>query len=91
MDIADTSDEALNINETTTESMGETEHAGNAENTEKLRNTIMVSDISISTVAVENLEYNCDQCNKTNSCEKGLTQHMWMKQYPSKDLRHYLF
>ena len=23
--------------------------------------------------------------------EKGLTQHTWMKQYPSKDFRHYHF
>ena len=31
-----------------------------------------------------NLEnFNGDQCNGTNSSEKGWTQHMWMKQYPS--------
>ena len=42
-------------NETTTESVEETEPAENAENTEKLGNTIMVSEISIFTLAVENL------------------------------------
>ena len=70
----------MNINETTTESV---------EETEKLGNIIMVSDISIFTMAVEILQFNCDQCNRTNSSEKGLTQHMWMKQYPSKNFRNY--
>ena len=46
----------------------ETEPAENAENTEKLGNTIMVS--------VENLQFNCVQYNRTNSSEKGLTQNM---------------
>ncbi len=64
----------MNINETTTESVGETEPAENAENTEKIESTIMVSEISIFTLAVENLQFNCDQCNKTNSSEKGLTR-----------------
>ena len=73
----DTSEEAVNINETTTESVEENEPAENAENTEKLVNKIMVSEISIFTVAVENLQFNCDQCNKTNSSDKGLTQYMW--------------
>ena len=50
MDIVDTSKQAVNINETTTESVGETEPAENAENTGKLGNTIMVSDISIFTL-----------------------------------------
>ena len=67
----------------------ETEPVENTENTEKLGNTIM--EISIFTLAMENLQFNCDQCNRTNSSEKGLTQHMWMKQYPSKDFRHYHF
>ena len=67
----------MNINETTTESVEENEPAENAENTEKLVNKIMVSEISIFTVAVENLQFNCDQCNKTNSSDKGLTQYMW--------------
>ena len=79
---------AVNINETTTESVEETEPAENAENTEKLWNTIMVS---IFTLAVENLQFNCDQCKRTDSSEKGLTKHMWMKQYPRKDFRHYHF
>ena len=35
MDIGDTSEEAVNINETTTESVEKTEPAENAENTEK--------------------------------------------------------
>ena len=36
-----------------------------------------------------NLEkFNGDQCNGTNSSEKGWKQHMWMKQYPSVDFRH---
>ena len=69
----------------------ETEPAENTENTETLGNTIMVSDISIFTLDVENLQFNCDQCNKTNSSDKGLTQHMWMKQNPSEDFRHYHF
>ena len=47
MKIDDTSEEAVNINETTTESVEETEPA---ENAEKLRNTIMVSEISIFTL-----------------------------------------
>ena len=78
----------MNTNETTTESVEETEPAENAENTEKLENTIMVSEISIFTLSVENLQFNCDQCNKRIFSEKGLTQHMWMKQYPSRDFRH---
>ena len=47
MEICDTSEEAVNINETTTESVEETEPAENAENTEKFESKIMVSDISI--------------------------------------------
>ena len=76
MEIADTSEEAVNIKESTTESVEETEPAENAENTEKLGNTIMVSDISIFTLAMETRQFSCDQCNKANSSEKGLTQHM---------------
>ena len=91
MEIGDTFEEAVNINETTTESVDETEPAENAENTEKLGNTIMVSEISIFTLAAENLQFNCDHCNKTNSSKKVWTQHMWTKQYPSKDFRHYHF
>ena len=85
METGDTSEEAVNINETTAQSVGETEPAEYVENTEKLGNTIMVSEISIC------LQFNCDQCNKTNSSEKGLTQHMLMKKYPSMDFRHYHF
>ena len=66
-----------------------TEPAENTENTEKLGNTNMVSEISISTLAVENLQFNFDNCNRTKFSEKGLTQHMWMKQKPSEDCRHY--
>ena len=62
-----------------------TKHAENAENTEKLGNTIMVSEIFMFTLAVENLQFNCDKCNRTNCSEKGLTQHVWMTQYPRKD------
>ena len=80
---------AVNINETKTESVEETEHIENAENTEKLGNTILASDISIFTLALENLQFNFGHCNRTNSSEKGLTQNMWLKQYPSKDFRHY--
>ena len=69
----------------------ETEPAENTENTKKLGNTIMVSEISIFALAVENLQFNCDQCNGTNSSEKGWTQHMWMKQNPCEDFRHYHF
>ena len=57
----DTSEEAVNTNETTTESVEETEPDENAENTEKLGNTIMVSEISIFTLSVKNLQFNCDQ------------------------------
>ena len=87
----DTSEEAVNINEPTTESVEETEPAENDENTEKLVNKIMVSEISCFTVAVENLQFNFDQCNKTNSSDKGLTQYTWMKQHPSNEFRHYHF
>ena len=48
-------------------------------------------EISIFTLAVENLQFNCDQCNKTNSSKNGLTQHMWIKKYTSKDFRYYHF
>ena len=91
MKIGDTYEEAVNLNETTTQSVEETEPAENAENTEKLGNTIIVSQISIFNLAVENLQFYCEQCNRTNSSEKGLTQHMWKKQYLSKDFRHYNF
>ena len=67
----------------------ETEPAENTEYTEKLGNTIMVSEISILTLTVENLQFNCDHCNRTNSSEKRLRQHMWMKKNSSKDFRHY--
>ena len=72
----------------TTESVEKTEPAENAENTEKLWNTIIVFEISIFTLTVENLQLSCEQCNRTNSSKKGLTQHMWIKQYPSEDFRH---
>ena len=52
MEINDTSEEAVNINETTTESVEETGLAEYAENTEKLENTIMVSEIFIFILAV---------------------------------------
>ena len=67
----------------------EIERAQNLENAQKLRNTII--EISIFTLAVDNLQFNCDQCNRTNSSEKGLQQHMWMKQNSSEDFRHYHF
>ena len=91
MEIGSTSEEAVNINETKTESVEENEPDENAENTEKFGKRMMVSDISIFTLAVENLQFNCVQCNRTNSSEKGLIQHMWMKQYPSKDFSYYHF
>ena len=58
MEIGDTTEEAVNINETTPESVEETEPAENAENTEKLGNTIIVYENFISTLAVEKL-YAC--------------------------------
>ena len=73
----------MNTNETKTEPEEETEPAENAENTEKLGITTTISDISIFTLSVENLQFNCDQCNKTKFSEKGLKQHMWLNQYPS--------
>ena len=91
MEIGDTSEKAVNINKTTTESEKGTEPAENTENTEKLGNTIMVTEISIFTLAVENLQFNCDQCDRTSSFEKRLTQHMLMKQKPSENCRHYHF
>ena len=91
MEIGDTSEEAMNINETTTESVEVTEPDENAENTEKLGKSFMVPDISFFTLAVENLHLNCDQCNITNSSKKELTQRMSMKQCSSKDFRHYHF
>ena len=48
MEIGNTSEEALNINETTIDSVEKTDPAENAENTEKLGNTIMVSEILFS-------------------------------------------
>ena len=45
----------------------------------------MVFEISIFPLTVDNLPFNCDQCYKTNSSKKGLTQHMWIKQYPTTD------
>ena len=47
-----------------TESVEQTEPAENAENTKILGNTIMVSEIYILILAVENLQFNCDQQNK---------------------------
>ena len=41
----------MNINETTPQSVEKTETAENAENTEKSGNTIIISEISISTSA----------------------------------------
>ena len=67
----------------------ETEPAENTDNTEKLGTTIM--EISIFTLAVENLQFNFNQCNRTNSSERGLQQHMWLKQNSSEDFRHYHF
>ena len=67
----------------------ETEPAENTENTEKLGHTIM--EITFYTLAVENQQFNCDQCNRTNSSEKVLQQHMWLKQNSSEDFRHYNF
>ena len=71
MEIGDTSEEAVNINETTTETVEETEPAENAKNTEKLENTIMVSEISIFTLAVENLQFNCDQATEQTLLKMG--------------------
>ena len=34
----------------------------------------MVLDISIFTLVVDNLQFDCDQCMRTNSSEKGLAQ-----------------
>ena len=56
MEIVDTTEEAVNVNETTpTESVKETEPVENAENTEKLETTIIVTEISIFTLVVEKL------------------------------------
>ena len=41
--------------------------------------------IFLFSLAVENLQFNCDQYNRTNSSENGLSQHVWLKQNPSKD------
>ena len=50
MEIGDTTKEAVKINENTPESVEETEPTENAENTEKLGNSIIISEI------VNNLE-----------------------------------
>ena len=55
MEIGDTSDEAVNINKTTTESVEKTDTADNNENTEKLGNTIIDYEISIFSLTVDNL------------------------------------
>ena len=86
MEIGDTFEEVVNINETTAESVEKTEPTEKAENAEKLGSTI-----SIFTLAVDNHQFICDQCNRTNSSKKGLTQHIWMKQYPGKNFRHFNF
>ena len=39
------------------------------------------------TVALENLQFNCDPCNKANSSDKGLTQNIWMKEPPRNEFR----
>ena len=49
--------------------------------TTRFTSTIIVSYIFF-TLTVDNLQLNCEQCNRTNPSEKGLTQHMWMKQFP---------
>ena len=36
----------------------------------------MVSEISMFTLAGENLQFKNDQFNKTNSSKKGVTQHV---------------
>ena len=56
MEICYTTEKAVNINENTPESEEETESADNAKNTEKLGNTIIISDISISILSVEKLK-----------------------------------
>ena len=55
IDIGDTTEKAVNVNETTPESVEETVPAENAENNEKSGNTIRFSEISFSTLAVEKL------------------------------------
>ena len=47
--------------------------------------------IFLFSLAVENLQFSCDQYNRTNSSENGLSQRVWLKQNPSKDFRQYLF
>ena len=47
MEIGDTSEETVSINESSTESVEEPEPSEKAENTEKLRNAIIVLEISI--------------------------------------------
>ena len=55
IEIGDTTEKAVNVNETTPESVEETVPAENAENNEKSGNTIRFSEISFSTLAVEKL------------------------------------
>ena len=69
----------MNTNETTTESVEETEPAENAENTEKLGNTIMVSEIFIFTCLLRICSLIVISESKQTLSEKGLTQHMWIK------------
>ena len=50
-DIGDTTEEAVNVNETIPEPVGETEPAENAENTKKSVNTNRAAEIFIYTLA----------------------------------------
>ena len=89
MEIGDTSEEAVDINETTTvtESVEETEPAENVEILKKWRIKSWYLRY-VFNVVVENLQFICDQCNQTNSSDKGLTQYMWMKKHTSNKFRH---
>ena len=51
LEIGDTLEESVNINETTTETEEETEPAENAENTEKSVSAIRAAEIFISTLS----------------------------------------
>ena len=88
MEIGDTSEEAVNINETTTESVEETEPAENAENTEKFGNTIMFLILLISIWLLRICSLVVISATAKTLLKRGLARHIWMKQYPSKDFRH---
>ena len=103
LDIGDTTEEAVSLNEATPESVEETENAENTENTEKSVNVIRAAEISIYTSTDEadeatNLEdsvFDIEKCTVEKvAVAKGeagkdfkTDTNTHMKQCPNMDLR----